>query len=154
MYQQKYDAGAMHLQTKIGITQHNQRNDATDGHRRSKTDFHMQFDHQLDQHIFSLSNKSAAHPKEAATTKEKTKMYFGTVSSWHDDRGFGFITSDGPIDGIAYRDVFLHAKKLPKGIQTIARGARVEFVTVPARAPGKPHEARVVRVINELAEAA
>jgi|SRR5580700_4448673 cold shock CspA family protein len=110
-----------------------------------------QFDPAIDRHL-----RSPIHHQEkaTATTKEKSPMYFGTVSTWHDDRGFGFITSDGPVEGVEYRDVFIHAKKLPRGMKSMERGTRVEFVTVPPRVVGKPVEAKVLRILPAMAEAA
>jgi cold shock CspA family protein len=113
----------------------------------------MQFDPSLDRHLRGLFNDQPQ--RRPISKKEEVQMYyFGTVSHWNDPRGYGFLTSDGSIDGVPDRDLFVHAKRLPKGVKTIAPGQRVEFTTVTARTPGKPVEAKVLRIINEMAEAA
>ena len=52
-------------------------------------------------------------------------MYLGTVKSWDDSRGFGFIARD---DG--QPDAFMHAKYLV-GLFRPAPGQRVAFDIVP-----------------------
>lgn len=46
---------------------------------------------------------------------------YGTVKVWLEDRGFGFITGD---DG---KDVFVHARALPRGVRTLKQGSRVRY---------------------------
>jgi CspA family cold shock protein len=49
-------------------------------------------------------------------------MAIGTVKTWHDDRGFGFIKDD---DGSG-ADLFAHAKSVI-GASVLVPGQRVEF---------------------------
>jgi cold shock protein len=50
-------------------------------------------------------------------------MSQGTVKTWMQDRGFGFITDD---DGT---DVFVHVKSLPNSLQALDPLMRVQFDT-------------------------
>lgn len=50
-------------------------------------------------------------------------MLSGVVKAWMDGRGFGFITDE---DG---KDVFVHAKSLPKGVTQLHEGDKVLFET-------------------------
>lgn len=52
---------------------------------------------------------------------EDTKT--GKVKKWFDDKGFGFITSEG-------KDYFAHVTKLNDGLQTLSVGNDVEFRTI------------------------
>jgi CspA family cold shock protein len=67
-------------------------------------------------------------------------MAIGTVKTWHDDRGFGFIKSDdgGP-------DLFIHAKNVD-GASELKPGWRVEFESEFDRDRGK-YRATDCRVI-------
>jgi cold shock CspA family protein len=81
-------------------------------------------------------------------------MYYGTCSRWNTQRAYGWITSDGPIDQVLDRELFCHKSGLPKGVTALDAGTRVEFTTRPARAAGKPPEARVIRILGDMAMAA
>lgn len=48
-------------------------------------------------------------------------MDTGKVKTWLEDRGFGFITGD---DG---RDIFVHARQLPRGVRVLRAGDRVQY---------------------------
>ena len=62
----------------------------------------------------------------------------GTVKNWHEDRGFGFIAPEEGGD-----DIFVHARSLPEGYLSLARGVTVEFTTFMA---DKGMQARVTSV--------
>ena len=67
-------------------------------------------------------------------------MSFGTVCTWNEERGFGFIRPD---DGGA--DVFCHAKSII-GASMLQPSQTVEFESVFNRERGK-YQAADVRVI-------
>jgi CspA family cold shock protein len=71
---------------------------------------------------------------------EEDSMSTGMVTTFLDDRGFGFIR---PADGGG--DVFVHAKDLLNR-STLERGEKVEFEVVTDERRGKPRASRV-RVI-------
>jgi len=62
----------------------------------------------------------------------------GTLTKWHDDRGFGFISREGG------EDVFVHVSNLRAGGTTLAEGQTVEFEVGPGR---KSEEAKDVRSV-------
>jgi cold shock CspA family protein len=81
-------------------------------------------------------------------------MFYGTCSRWNRVRGFGWVISDGPVDGVPDRELFCHKSGLPKGTPYLKAADRVEFVLRPARAANKPPEARVLKIVEPIAEAA
>lgn len=82
-------------------------------------------------------------------------MFLATTSRWNVRRGFGFLLADAAVPGCSDREIFCHAKKLPKGTTQLVAGQRVEFVPIPAKLSGKQPEARVTRSLDaEQAEAA
>ena len=64
----------------------------------------------------------------------------GTLRSWNDDRGFGFIA---PTDG--GRELFVHVSAFPRTGSRPAVGERLTF-KVEKNAAGKPHAVGVQRV--------
>ena len=57
----------------------------------------------------------------------------GTLRTWHDDRGFGFIA---PETGGA--DVFVHISAVERaGLRTLVEGQKVTFDVVQDRRSGK-----------------
>jgi cold shock CspA family protein len=101
----------------------------------------------LDRHIRNLSlQKSPEAPKRKVL--ETKNVHYGTVSRWHVERGFGFVLSDGPLDGIPDKEVFCHRTSLPKGYTSLEPRARVEFTLHPAHLADKPPQARVTRVLD------
>jgi cold shock CspA family protein len=80
-------------------------------------------------------------------------MHTGICEGWDFQRGFGFIVADAPIDGREDRRIFAHKSSLPKGVDCLTPGMRVEFTTQPSRRPGMPDAARITRII-ETAKAA
>lgn len=81
-------------------------------------------------------------------------MYFGTISRFNTSRAYGFILSNSPLDGIADREIYFHRSGMPKGIASLEQGQRVEFVTVPPHVVGKPPQAKILRIIETVSEAA
>ena len=81
-----------------------------------------------DERFFALPKAGGSH----FTPLEKT-MPVGTVESWNDLRGFGFIQPDG--DG---PDVFVHAKFLD-GCSELVPSQRVEYETEFNLSRGKWH---------------
>jgi cold shock CspA family protein len=109
------------------------------------------FDSALDRHLRGLQPSSA--PKRRKP-KDRPPMHLATVSRWNTKRGFGFLMSDIDIAGCPDRELFCHAKKLPKCMTALTPGQRVEFTPVAAHLPGRPPEARVTRILDELVQAA
>jgi cold shock CspA family protein len=57
--------------------------------------------------------------------------------------------SDVRLDGIGEdREVFCHRSNLPKGVDCLEQGARCEFELVPPHKPGKPVQAKIIRVVK------
>ena len=69
-----------------------------------------------------------------------TKMQ-GKVKYWS-PKGFGFISLDG-----GGQDVFVHAKSLPEGLESLAVGTRIAFETMQSRKPGKGVEATRIALL-------
>jgi cold shock CspA family protein len=59
-------------------------------------------------------------------------MIRGTLTTWYDDRGYGFIGRD---DGQA--DVFVHIKAFTEGVEPV-QSMKVEFDIGPNPKTGKP----------------
>lgn len=66
-------------------------------------------------------------------------MPTGKVRFYNEDKGFGFLSSD---EG---QDVYVHASALPSGVQTLTRGAKVEFDIAQGR---RGDQALSVRLIE------
>ena len=68
---------------------------------------------------------------QSQRSKDEHEMATGTVKFYNENKGFGFITPDGP----GAKDVFVHASALEQsGIQTARftqEGCRVSFETKP-----------------------
>jgi cold shock CspA family protein len=108
------------------------------------------FDKSLTDHLWSLS----APRRTNQSKKDSSPMHYATVSRWNNLRAYGFIQADSHVDGIsADKEVFVHIKSLPRGVEALIPGTRVEWVPKPPRAASKPVEARIIRVRAE-AEAA
>ncbi len=58
-------------------------------------------------------------------------MKIGQVKSWNDERGFGFLRTDG-------HDVFVHASALPAGTCALVAGTHVGFEIGINERNGKP----------------
>lgn len=65
----------------------------------------------------------------------------GTLTSWNDDRGFGFITTDHAADDGTQR-VFLHISAFPRGIGRPVIGEALSF-EIEATADGRTNARRV-----------
>jgi cold shock CspA family protein len=108
------------------------------------------FDKPLRDHLWSLS----APRRTNQSKKDSSPMHYGTVSRWNNLRAYGFIQADSHVDGIsADKEVFVHIKSLPRGVEALIPGTRVEWHPKPPRAAGKPVEAKIIRVLD-MAEAA
>jgi cold shock CspA family protein len=115
--------------------------------------FRLFDDNAIDSHLRKLSLR----PTNSSPTRRKLetqKMHLGTCNRWNNQRAYGFLTADAPIDNVPDRELFAHAKNLPRGVKFLIPGNRVEFETRPSRKAGMPPEAVVVRVIEVAAEAA
>ena len=66
-------------------------------------------------------------------------MYLGKIKIWNNDRGFGIISRD---DG-KQPDVFVHISALTEGIDSLPRGARVEFELAEDARTGKTRAVNV-----------
>jgi cold shock CspA family protein len=87
--------------------------------------------------------------------KELPPMFLATVSRWNRVRQYGFLLSDSHLDGIAEdREVYIHRSKLPRGCGSLQPGSRVEFTLVPSHLAGKQPQAKDIRIIESIAEAA
>lgn len=58
----------------------------------------------------------------------------GSVTFWHESKGYGFITPDSGGD-----DIFVHTSAVQRaGIgENLPEGAKVSYGTEPGRKPGK-----------------
>jgi CspA family cold shock protein len=65
----------------------------------------------------------------------------GRVKYWNGDRGFGFITRDDE-----HRDIFVHVRDLPEGMEELAVGTLVSFDEHASKLPGK-YEAKNVKLL-------
>jgi cold shock CspA family protein len=114
-------------------------------------------DRAIDAHIKKLQGvKTPSSPRRErrAPSKEYLPMHSATVSRWHTHRGFGFLLDDADVPGCQDREIFCHAKNLPRGVTELIPGSRVEFVTVDSKVPGKQPQARVTRILDLAPEAA
>ena len=66
-------------------------------------------------------------------------MPTGKVRFFNEDKGFGFLASD---EG---QDVYVHASALPKGVEALQRGTKVEFDIAQGR---RGDQALSVRVLD------
>jgi cold shock CspA family protein len=109
-------------------------------------------DEQINRHLRRLSHQSA--PARRTPILETKNVHYGTIESFNDPKGYGFLASDSPLPGIdADKSVYFHRTKAPRGVDLRA-GMRVEFQLVEAHLPNKPMQAKILRVITEMAEAA
>jgi hypothetical protein len=107
-------------------------------------------DSALAAHLQSLQPRAPTRRHQSGDTK----LFYGICSRWNRERGYGWVLSDGPIDGVPDKELFCHKSGLPKGIPFLNAADRVEFTLRPARATGKPPEAKIVRIIQTEALAA
>lgn len=70
----------------------------------------------------------------------------GKVKFYDSDKGFGFVSSEGP-EG----DVFLPASALPEGVTTLKSGSRIEFSVAEGR---RGAQALSVRLLDPPASVA
>lgn len=77
----------------------------------------------------------------------------GQVKCWLTDRGFGFIIPDG-----GGKDVFVHRRQLPRGVEELAAGDAVQFESeVTARGvqalrvmlAGRAPQCRAPRILSQ-----
>jgi cold shock CspA family protein len=84
---------------------------------------------------------------------ETKNVFFGTASRFNKARAFGFILSDSPIDRIADKEIYFHRTDMPRGVEELTPGQRVEFRTIRPHIVGKPPQAKIIRIV-EVSEAA
>lgn len=65
-------------------------------------------------------------------------MHSGTVKWFSSAKGYGFIE---PEDG--GKDVFVHIRNLPPGVETLAEGQKIEFELGKGR-DGRTHAENIV----------
>jgi cold shock CspA family protein len=98
---------------------------------------------------------SAAPKGRRQQSLNENHLHLATCRRWNRHRNYGFLLADARLDGIGEdREIYCHKAKLPKGVPYLESGQRVEFELVPSHVPGKQPMARVVRILDGMAEAA
>lgn len=80
----------------------------------------------------------------------------GTVLSFNEVRGFGWIAPDQPPGLPAQEDCFVHwSRIMGTGFRRLLPGQRVKFLKAPGRNPGNgPQATRVVVLDDETSDVA
>lgn len=78
-------------------------------------------------------------------------MPTGKVKFFSAEKGFGFLSYDGPDGG---DDVFVHRDALPEGVTELKPGQRVDFGIVAGRKGNQAHQVRLLDPLPSVARSA
>jgi class 3 adenylate cyclase/cold shock CspA family protein len=85
---------------------------------------------------------------QPAAAAGKVERLVGSVKSWNEEKGFGFVTSTAGEDFFFSRLFMVY----PEDIETIRPGKKVAFVAVAPIAEGKSRRAGALLVVDEYAD--